>query len=114
MKTKPIFMLINHIYQPVIVDNKKQFKVVEQVTLTDSPKLKQICSAVYIINIENLQVTKARYEQLSQDTILQYIEKYSKEIAQFYAVYRPEIIQEMIEKQGIEESKEIDNIKTTE
>jgi hypothetical protein len=109
-KFKDVYLVVTHYQRPApgehthIKDWKKtgKWQVFEEATVTDSLKTKLSASASVIINVTKSKVEKNRFgaEPNSDDktVFINYMQKFSEHVVKFYAKFRPEILNEMIEQ----------------
>jgi len=113
---KDVFLIIKHTQKPSkgqpthMKDWKKTGKwdTFEEATITDSPKKLLVSEASVIINISKSRLEKNRNSQLDEkavkDMYLGLIQKYHENIAQFYARYRPEMLNALVLEKAKQES----------
>ena len=110
-KFKDVFLVIKHSFIPAKGSkthikgwadpkgNNGRWQVLEQAIVTDSMKSKLSSEASIIINVTQAKIEKFRNgSKDDNDVFVKLVEKYFDDISKFYAVYRPEILNELLEQ----------------
>ena len=110
-KYKDVYLVIKHTFHPAKgskthikgwADPKGgngRWQVMEHHTVTDSLKSNKVSEASIIINVTQAKIEKFRDGSKDDNAVLvQLVEKYFDDIARFYAVYRPNILRDIVDQ----------------
>lgn len=120
---KPIYLVITHTERPAKGEKTHlknwgktgRWETFETAIVTDSLKTRVAAEATVIINVNNGKIEKSRLTTPSDKLFVEYVDRYSKNIAQFIAKYYPEILEEFAktyEKKTVEEKNTEETVLT--